>query len=282
MADERVKKDPLRIEATRLAKLKTVAAWRGLVVDQIITAYIVPKLKRKSIPTIDQVLSIARSVFDKQYNIACSSLQNGQKFEIGLLEIETKGFVEQAELDQAWQEVERALINFINHKALLTELLSAEYLVEQRYLWFKVGNLSVQGIPDLIAFSYSRPPIIYDWKVHFYGTISYEQQLLVYALGLAKGKQHRDFAKYTDGKLLEETQLTEVQLINQPSCYCRSYTLTAEKLEQTEMFISDSQLSMYLAGTHRTYAQSRASDYDTTDNPDNCTTCSFYKLCKQA
>ncbi|GAB4039845.1 PD-(D/E)XK nuclease family protein [Spirosoma gilvum] len=281
MADGRVKKDPVRIEATRLSKLVTVAAWRGLVVDQVITVYIIPQLRMKQIPVLSKVLTVARSIFDKQLQLASLPLYSGQKLEIGLLDIEAKGFVDSDDLEQAWHEIETALTNFLQDQDLLFELMSADYLVEQRAMWFKVGNFSGQGFPDLIAFWRNKPPIIYDWKVHFYGTLTYEQQLLVYALALAKGSPQSDFSDYLVGHLPESTRLTEVQLITHTTGHKRQYTVTTSKLEGTESFIADSLLSMYLAGAHRPYAQSCVDDYATTDNPEICTTCSFNKLCKQ-
>lgn len=281
MADGRVKKDPQRIEATRLAKLKTLAAWRGLVVDQVITAHIVPQLRLKQIPTLEKVISTARSIFDKWYELASAPLAEGKKVEYGLLEIETKGFVEPASLEQAWSEIVKALTNFMNDADLLAELRSAAYLLDQRVLWCKVSNTSVKGIPDLVAFWNDRPPVIYDWKVNFYGSLSHEQQLLIYALALNKGKLHDDFEQYLRGYTPEATRLTEVQLITHTTGHKRTYTVTTTKLDDTESFISDSMLSMRLAGTHRSYAQSCASDYDTADDPQVCSTCPFSKFCKQ-
>ncbi len=281
MADGRVKKDPQRIEATRLSKLKTVAAWRGLVVDQVITAYLIPQLKIKQIPTLERVLSSARSIFDKWYEMASKPLPAGQKLQYGLLDIETKGFVDPDALERAWNEIVTALTNFMNDEELLAELRSADYLLDQRSLWCKVSNMQVKGIPDLVAFWNGRPPVIYDWKVNFYDTLSHEQQLLVYALTLTNGKSHADFEQYLLNHEPEATRLTEVQLITHTGGHKREYTVTTTKLEDTESFISDSMLSMYLAGTHRTYGQSCASDYDTTDDPQICSTCPFFKFCKQ-
>lgn len=281
MAKGQAKKDPLRVEATRLSKLKTIAAWRGLIVDQVITVSVIPQLKMKRVPTLEQVLSAAQNVFNKWYEQATTPLQPGQQVEVGLLEIETNGFVSPETLSIAWNDIERALTNFMQDDVLIRELLSADYLIEQRHLFFKAGQSTTRGTPDLIAFWHNQPPVIYDWKVHFFGTTSHERQLLVYALALVRGKPHVDFEQYLTGSKLEDTRLTEVQLITQSTGYKRTYSVTATKLEATESFISDSILSMYLAGATRTYAQSSANDYDTAADPEACSTCAFHKLCKQ-
>ena len=239
MADGRVKKDPQRIEATRLSKLKTVAAWRGLVVDQVITAYLIPQLKIKQVPTLERVLSSARSIFDKWYEMASTPLQAGQKLQYGLLDIETKGSVDPDALEQAWNEIVTALTNFVNDEELLAELRSADYLLDQRPLWCKVSDRSVKGIPDLVAFWHDRPPVIYDWKVNFYGTLSHEQQLLVYA---PYANQMVNVTQILRQYLLhhepEATRLTEVQLITHTGGHKREYTVTTTKLEDTESFIA--------------------------------------------
>lgn len=281
MADGRVKRDPLRIEAYRLSKLKTIAAWRGLLVDQVISVFILPRLRQKRLPTLQEVLSTARRIFDKWYELATTPLPQGQKLEVGLLEMETKGFVSSEALSIAWKDVESALTNFMKNETLLVELISADYLAEQQTLWCRVSNNSVKGIPDLIAFWRNRPPIIYDWKVHFYGTTSHERQLLIYALALANNKSRADFEPYLAGHQPENTGLTEVQLISQSTGYQRTYTVTTTKLDETRAYIANSMLSMYLAGTHRKYNQSSADDYDTADDPEVCSTCAFCKLCKQ-
>lgn len=280
MADGRVKRDAQRIEAHRLSKLKTIAAWRGLVVDHVITVFIIPRLKQKRVPTLKEVLSTARRIFDTWYALATTP-QNEQKVEVGLLEFEINGFVSPDAVSMAWQDVENALTNFMEDEKLLKELLSADYLAEQKILWCQVSKTSVQGVPDLIAFRRNQPPVIYDWKVHFYGTTSHERQLLIYALALATGKPRPDFEPYLAGHRPENTGLTEVQLISQSTGYQRSYTVTTTKLDETRQYIANGMLSMYLAGTSRKYNQSSASDYYTADDPQVCVSCAFCKLCKQ-
>ncbi|MDO1449552.1 PD-(D/E)XK nuclease family protein [Rhodocytophaga aerolata] len=282
MADGRVKKDPLRIEATRLSKLKTIEAWRGMVVDQVISDFIIPRLNRKMTIVKDEVISIARKIFDKQFELACLAPQNYSKIEVGLLEIENGSSISSEQIEKAWAEVESALNNFLLDEELQSELKSGDYLVPQRPLTFKVGSFSVRGFPDLILFRQNSPPIIYDWKVHFFGTISYEQQLMVYALALTRIKPHVDFERYIIGHVGEDIRLTEVQLISHNSNYKRHYYVTSSKLEEIESFISDSLLKMYLAGGYRKYSEISASDFDTTHYPENCTFCSFTKLCKKA
>ncbi len=158
MADGKVKRDPLRIEATRLGRLKTVHAWRGLVVDHVISDLVIPALNQKLVPERERVISVAQSVFDKQLELACKPIGTGRKIEIGLLDMETKGFVDDAQITQAWEETTTALDNFLINDVLISSLLSADYLVPQRGLTFKVGDFSVRGFPDLIAFRHNAPP----------------------------------------------------------------------------------------------------------------------------
>ena len=69
----------------------------------------------------------------------------------------------------AWQEIEQALKNLFGMTDLLSELHQAEFVMAQRALQFKHGDVTVKAVPDLVAFYRTKPPLIVDWKVHFFG-----------------------------------------------------------------------------------------------------------------
>jgi len=59
-------KDRIRKQAYHLKQLQTLSAWRGSLVDTVISVAIVPKLNNKTIPSESDVLSYASSLATKQ------------------------------------------------------------------------------------------------------------------------------------------------------------------------------------------------------------------------
>src|SRR5207244_7473114 len=89
------------------------------------------------------------------------------------LAVERGQGVPQEELDRAWGEIEEALTNLFRMTDLLDDLRRAEFLMAQRPLQFKHGEVTVKAVPDLVAFYRDRRPLIIDWKVHVFGNRDY-------------------------------------------------------------------------------------------------------------
>jgi hypothetical protein len=68
-------------------------------------------------------------------------------------------------------------------------------------------------VPDVLAFFAEEPPIVLDWKVHFFASADAGRQLASDALALARAAPHKDFPFSADGFPETETQLLEVQLL---------------------------------------------------------------------
>src|SRR6266702_3041144 len=65
-ANALAKKAPQRREAYVLSKLQSLSAWRGSLVDRVISTYLLPELRRRSLPSLDSLLREARRLFDIQ------------------------------------------------------------------------------------------------------------------------------------------------------------------------------------------------------------------------
>ena len=71
------------------------------------------------------------------------------------------GFLTEVKQD----EIEQALTNLFAMTGLLADLRKAEFLMAQRALQFKHGEVTVKAVPDLVAFYRDAPPLIVDWSM---------------------------------------------------------------------------------------------------------------------
>ena len=282
-ADARVKNDSERIEITRLSKLKTIQAWRGGIVDQIISELIVQQIRRKEELWATELLRTARKIFDKQFLLATGhSIGDGFKPEFSFVDFEYERVITEEVKQESWREIELAINNFLNDEVLIQELRGAEMLLPQWVLQFKHDGVNVKAIPDLIALSSVSAPKIYDWKVHSAGIYANELQLLSYAVALTRAKPQERYAEYLLGLLPSEIALTEVQLIADGVGHKRSYQANEENVKRVEDLISSNMLEIHGMGGDLKYAKIQAGDFETTDFPGNCKNCPFQKPCKSA
>src|SRR5687768_13677802 len=65
-----IAKDPLRHEAYLLGKLQTVSAWRGNIVDSVVSQLVVPAIRFSRTVTLDEAVGRARELYDTQLAFA--------------------------------------------------------------------------------------------------------------------------------------------------------------------------------------------------------------------
>ncbi len=70
VANANATKNPLQREAYILSKLQSVSAWRGRIVDDVISQRIVPALEKGWTLNASLILEYARLLFDKQREFA--------------------------------------------------------------------------------------------------------------------------------------------------------------------------------------------------------------------
>lgn len=273
-------KDPIRKEAYLLSKLQSIYAWRGNLVDTVLSDYVARNMKNGA--NEQTALSIAKNLFDQQLlfgknhsirKLNTSITKLGDQF-AAFFDSEYGSGPQQNQIDQAWDDVRTAIHNFFESKELLKELKSARYLVPQRSLSFTINEFKSKAVPDLIAFQYSAPPTIYDWKVHMGGYQDYRLQLACYALALTRGNPHKDFPQNINAYSPMDIKLVEVQLLRSE---IREYRLTQLDIDDTEDYVERSATEMALAfGEEDNYGPF---DFPSTDNPDVCSHCSYRSLC---
>jgi hypothetical protein len=277
-------KDQIRREAYYLSKLQAIPAWRGSIVDDVISNDIIPELNQRRLLRRQIVLQKARQLFSQQLAFAkqkrirepgMTQKTAGRAF-AALYPFDYGDEITDEELNQAWNDIENALSNFLEMEDIVLPLREATYLVAQRSLMYSFDSISIRAVPDLICFFSNQPPLIIDWKVHSYAMQNYRLQLACYATALIHCDPHKDFptslakCKPTDIRLLEAQLLTRVP---------RFYTITDSDIEGVLSHITRTAREMNLAVDADPSEPLSPVDFPVALDSDECQRCSFRSLC---
>lgn len=285
-------KDTSRRRALFYGQLNTISAWRGRLVDTVISEHVVNSLSDPLNDTemkLSDALRIARRIFNAQKDYAethraktidVTISKEGEKFAL-LFENEFGKPLAADDIDQAWVEIETALTNFWNSEAIWAVLREATVLIPQPRAFHFALEDGTKGVayPDLVAFSGGKPPTIIDWKVHAEAGNSARRQLAVYALALSRcTKAHFDFptnwqTPATDYELIEAQLLLDRQT---------RYELDAEDVAETEAYIASSAYEMQCLSEGNKFAGLKKSDFRTAYDGETCAACAYQTLCMEA
>ncbi|MBI4583221.1 MAG: PD-(D/E)XK nuclease family protein [Planctomycetes bacterium] len=264
-------KDPLRREAHRLSKLEGIQAWRGKLVDTVISETIVPSISRKHPCGLDEAKKIADQLF---------ALQRAQRMapagQVGFFEAEYHQPLTEKMFDGARLEIHTALENFYRAEPVWKLLQQAKALVRQRPLSFRHGTVSIRVVPDLITFQSPLVPAVLDWKVNAYPMRDYWLQLVTGAIGVTRCNPHRDWPSGATQHEPHEVQLLEVQLLTGD---VRFHTLSEADVHDADDFIAISASEMELACGGSNPKDLQPEDFPVASDPKACQTCAFKKLC---
>lgn len=286
VASSQAKNNPLRRETYLLSQLQSLAAWRGGIVDHVISRRIIPALVKGWMIRRDTLLSYARSIFDERLSFA---LQNrvreegmtqrkvGDSFS-ALMPIDYGEDVSEEEIAQVWAEVEKALLNLLDMNELFDLLRSSSKLIAQRPLILSHFQASFRAVPDVIAFFNHAPPLIVDWKVHVRGTQEYRLQLAAYAIALTRCKPHNDFPETLSGYSATDIRLLEVQLLTK---HQRPYQMSEDDISEIDDYIAEAAMQMMLAVNGKSNGMIDPFDFSVTANPERCQWCGFRRICME-
>ena len=232
VADAKVKKDEYRKEMTILSKLQTIDAWRGSIVDEVISRLLISAINKKYPIDKKYYLSEAAKMFEEQFEYGTfqkyrepESKLSGDKNFAAFLKSDFGDQILNEEIAKAKKDINIALNNLLDDVEFINYLQSASHLVSQRTLTYPFNRFNVRAIPDLIAFFNDSPPHIFDWKVNTYGTNTYDEQLISYAVALYKvahSKPHVDFPLNIKDYKIYDYKITEYQLLHWLPCLpCR-------------------------------------------------------------
>ncbi len=278
-------KDESRRRAWRLSKLQSLSAWRGNLVDQVLSQEVLPAFGQGRSISADQALASAMARFDRQlaigrahrlHEVGFNPTTLGDDF-VAFHALEYGGALDEEEIERAREEVRRAIHSFFSMEELIARLRTADRLIAQRALSFNHADTTVRAVPDLIVFKEARPPAIVDWKVHVFGWRDAWLQLAVYAAALARGTRHSDFP--TMGPFAEtDVGLLEVQLLTGT---LRRHRLTDEHIARADAFIARSFESMLLAtdGMNGKASTLPPTDFPVTRFASACERCPYRSMC---
>ncbi len=277
-------KDPIRHTVYLLGKLQSISAWRGSIVDTVISQTILPAVRSRRTIRLDQARGHAQQIFDRQLAFArrhplhepgLSPAKLGADF-AAFYEMEYSGSVDNGEVERAWVEIERSLTNLFGMRELATELKSAAYVIGQRTLTVPHSGMTVRAVPDAVAFFDAAPPLIIDWKVHAFGLKDAWTQLATYAIALMNCIPHKDFPATLGRWHVKDVRLAEAQLLTNQ---VRRFTLTDHDVDRANAHIAQSVTEMLLAIGDRERGQLQATDFPVAADPDVCRRCPFRRLC---
>ena len=274
--------DELRREAYILKQLKSIYAWRGSLVDTVIEKLIVPQLKEKNIPTCSQIENYTLDLIERQLNFAkekkyrengITKSQAGDDF-CALYEIEYETGLDDNLIDKAVIEIFTSLKNLLKSNLVTKILENSSHIYAQPVLNCTFNEINIIANPDLVIFFYKEPPLIVDWKVHFYGDSDAWLQLGIYAYVFMNSK----FNEYLNEPLDDPTkiQLIEYQLLKD---FQRDYNITLENIADIEDYIFKSTQKMNKYQINSNYDISNEIQYNTAIHPKYCEFCNFRKLC---
>ena len=115
-----------------------------------------------------------------------------------------------------------------------------------------------------------------DWKVHSFGIHDHFLQLATYAIVLHRIKPHSDFPQGPPRWPAHEIQLKEAQLLTNQ---LRDYPMNATDIETVDAYIAQSITEMVCAVDGRSLEDLSADDFEATQNPEDCATCPYKKIC---
>jgi len=283
VANAKATKIPLQREIYLLSKLQSLAAWRGSVVDHVISRRVIPALSNGWGLNLSKTLEYARSIFRAQLEFAkqhrlrepgMSAAKAADNF-AALYGVEYGEEISDQEIAQAWNDVEQALRNLLEMRDLLELLGTATKLIPQRPLTFPFFGVTVRAVPDLIAFFRDETPLIVDWKVHSFGVLDYRLQLAVYAVALARCAPHKDFPPFGPISPTAIRSL-EMQLLTKKA---REYTLYDVDIEEIDSYIAETATAMTLASGENGKGTPRPFDYPAAQFPEACHKCPFRAPC---
>jgi hypothetical protein len=274
-------KNSQRKEAALLKRLHSVWSWRGKLVDQVISKYIVPRINRHE-QIKDEVFSYANKLMKAQFEFAKQRKYRNPEARTNsydycaLSDFEKGCSVSEEHLEQVAEEVEGSILNLIN-SSLLSEIVNdGVYLIAQRPIQFQFADMTVRCTPDLIGLAKGKSPTIIDWKTETSGLKEHWLQLGIYGVALSRTTPHKDFPCLAC-ELQDPTKikLIEFQLLrNQKS----EYALTDEDITNIEDYIYSSSISMKQL-TNGKSPEQVINDLPLAKSPEICSSCKFKIMC---
>ena len=269
--------EPRAKEATYLKSLNNLYAWRGNLVDGVISRYIVPKINSREELDERSILLHAKEITNNELEYIKNRIgkTDAPSSSFGFFELEYNKNITEDFVNKLEQDVTTSLKNILASNLLKQIIDDQSYLIAQRTIRFSLGDVKIACTPDVIVFPKNDSPMIIDWKVE---SVYREHwiQLGIYGYALSKIKPHRDFPyRWLDFiRDPANIKLIEYQLLRNEQ---ENYQIKEEDVVDIEDYIhiSYSKIARILGDGK----QFEMSQFPTTANPDMCQRCQYKKLC---
>lgn len=280
-----VAKAPERREAYVLSKLQSVSAWRGSLVDTVLSRYGLPELRRRGTMSADALVREAQALFDQQIDFAQAHRVRDPNLRVSkcgdafaaLFDIEYGQAITPEVLASAWNDIDQALRNAATMTYLLEDLRAGQFVIQPR-LYFDLGDVRVAATPDVVWFGPERTLRIVDWKTHSFGLRAAKEQLTVYACALRLGRPQAFFPWDPTLLPLDRYALTEVQLINNE---IHDYSVSDDDLDElTDGLFEDAERIRLACGENGVH-DLQAGEFPATHWPEACLRCNFKRICQE-
>lgn len=276
-------KDPIRREAFVLSKLQSISAWRGSIVDAVLSTIVLPRMQHRASVPVNDVVGAARTVFEKQRQFALAHRVREPGMKVSMHgnafaawhDLEYAVPPSEDVLDRAWTEIEVSLRNALAMTDLLTDLRRRRLLIQPR-LFHDIDTLKVAANPDVVAFGTDQSVRILDWKVHSFGQRAAKQQLSLYA-GVVHRAAPQGFYPFDPRTVsLDRFVLTEVQLLNDE---VYDYSVAEDDIDDVFDELFDGAEVIRLSRGADGPEDRCADEFPVTDWVESCVRCSFKRIC---
>lgn len=280
-----IAKDPVRREAYILNNLRSIYAWRGSLVDDVLSRKLIPALNNNEKPNFSKLKNFAMWIADRQLDYALSNgiRENGfVKSKIGndfaaIVEVDYGEKLEDDVIAKAKEDIVLAIKNlFTNMEKTRNTLKGGSFLAAQRTLSFNFSGVNVIAIPDVIVFSESDTPAIVDWKVHANSAWDSRLQLALYALALSRCNPQKGFPENWNGCDPRKVKIIEAQLLTGTE---REYKISEEDISELEDYIWMTGHQMLKAIDGIQSKEYCPDIFPVTSNSYICKKCNFRKMC---
>lgn len=279
-------KDYMRRETYILKQLQTIDAWRGSIVDKVIEKQIIPGIKENKLLSDSEVVDFSMELMEKQLKFGMEKRYRDPKITksgangafCAFYEMEYNGGLSEGVLQRAKEDVITSLKNLLHSNFLKEIAINNSYLITQRPLLFRFGDVNISCTPDVFVFFEKHTPLIVDWKVHFFGNTDAWLQLGTYAVALSRVNPHKDFPENFQSQIedLTKIRLIEYQLLKNQ---VREYSLSPSDIADIEDYIFRSSMQMRRLVGEKGYNELDVNQFKTAYSPEACEKCQFKKIC---
>ena len=268
------KKDQLRREAYILKQLKSMYEWRGNLVHQILSNYYVPNIQNGNSLEFDELRKNGLQVAKQQYEFSEKKeyrTTEESKTKLGLqycallchdCEMEPR-----LSFDDVCEHMEKSFKNLTENQEIQDLLSDGNRYLAETNLPFRIDNVSISAIADLIIKKKDDKLVLIDWKVGKSNTSNYSFQLLAYAKGI--------LSRWNNVSM-ENLEAYEINLLMNR---VKNHQITPEKISDIEDFILTSANQIEDLTEGKKYDISMLDDFNYANTERSCRICKFRSLC---